>query len=345
MRTLQQSPFGQTPKGEFWVRTLFFVALLLLILALFFTKLNSGVALFLGFVFVLTIGNPFPKKTANFAKMLLKISVVGLGFGLNAEQALAAGREGFGLTLLSIFLTLFLGLLLGKWLKVEFNLTYLLSAGTAICGGSAIAAISPLLAAKEQEISVAMGVVFLLNALALFIFPFIGHYLEFSEPTFGLWAAIAIHDTSSVVGAASSYGQQALQVATTVKLMRALWIIPLSFLTLAIVARRKKEGDMPKKAFQIDVPYFIGFFVLAILLNSYHSYFLPDAMQPFFAESSQIVLGLAKKALALTLFLIGLNLSYDKIKAVGFRPLLLALLLWLIISVGAAWFLQVTNSL
>ena len=205
-------------------------------------------------------GNPFIEFNHKAITFLLQFSVVGLGFGMNASNAFSAGKEGFVLTIASIFSTLIFGFLLGKWLKTEKNTSHLISCGTAICGGSAIAAISPVIKSNENQTSIALGVIFILNSIALFAFPFIGHQLGLSQKDFGIWCAIAIHDTSSVVGAANKYGAEALQIATTVKLARALWIIPISLLT-AVIFKNKSS--------KIKIPYFIGLFILAMLLNSY----------------------------------------------------------------------------
>jgi uncharacterized integral membrane protein (TIGR00698 family) len=208
---------------------------------------------------------------------------------------------------------------MGKFLKIEKKTSYLISGGTAICGGSAIAAISPVIKAEEKQISVALGTIFILNSIALFLFPVIGKALNLSQTQFGLWCAIAIHDTSSVVGAASKYGTQALEVATTVKLARALWIIPVAFLSTLIF---KNKGG------KIKIPYFIGFFVLAMIVNTY---------VPFVQRYSHYVTGIAKAGLTLTLFLIGCGLSRKLLQSVGFKPLIQGVGLWVIISAAALW--------
>ena len=266
-----------------------------------------------GFLFTLFAGDPFPGLGRKATSLLLKSSVVGLGFGMNAQAALQAGREGFLLTISSIILILLLGLLLGKLLKIPTKLSHLVASGTAICGGSAIAAVAPAVGANGREVSVSLGVVFLLNAIALVLFPFLGHMLGLSEHQFGLWSAIAIHDTSSVVGAASAYGEQALQVATTVKLARALWIIPLSLLSVVLFRSKGKK---------VSIPWFILLFVGAMLLNSY----FPLAIYaPLFTIS--------KSLLVATLFLIGSSLSISSIREVGLKPLLLGVILWVVISI------------
>lgn len=279
--------------------------------------ISAPAALVLGFLMTLIIGNPYEQTTQRLTNILLQASVVGLGFGMNTNSALKAGKEGLVFTIMSILSLLILGFLLTRIFKVERITGYLISAGTAICGGSAIAAISPLVKAKPNQISVALAAVFALNSIALILFPFIGELLHLSQHDFGLWCAIAIHDTSSVVGASSKYGAEALQIATTVKLARALWIIPLSFFSLLIF--KNKEA-------KVQIPWFIGYFVLAMLLNTYFS---------FIQKISPIVVIVAKSGLTLTLFLIGAGLSIKLIKNVGLKPLLLAVLLWVFISFAA----------
>ena len=193
--------------------------------------ISPPIALLLGLVVANLSGHPFLELNHKATTILLQLSVIGLGFGMNVNSALSAGKEGFIFTVASIFSTLILGFFIGKWLKIEKKTSHLISCGTAICGGSAIAAIAPVIKSDEKQTSVALGVIFILNSIALFLFPAIGHWLELSQQEFGLWCAIAIHDTSSVVGAANKYGTEALQIATTVKLARALWIIPIALLT------------------------------------------------------------------------------------------------------------------
>lgn len=260
-------------------------------------------------------GNPFVTFNHKAITFLLQFSVVGLGFGMNASSAVSAGKEGFLLTILSIFSTLIFGLLLGKWFKTERKTSHLISCGTAICGGSAIAAISPIIKSNENQTSIALGVIFILNSIALFAFPFIGHQLDLSQKDFGLWCAIAIHDTSSVVGAANKYGAEALQVATTVKLARALWIIPISLITAVVFKSESKK---------IKIPYFIGLFILAMLLNSY---------VPKVSVFAPYVVNIAKIGLTITLFLIGATLNLNTLKSVGVKPLLQGIFLWIFIAV------------
>lgn len=278
---------------------------------------SAPVALILGFATTQLIGNPYQEAAKKLIHTLLQASVVGLGFGMNTNSALQAGKEGFMFALVSIILVLALGFFLTKILKIEKITGYLISAGTAICGGSAIAAISPIVKAKPNQISVALAVVFTLNAVALLTFPVIGKLLNLSQHDFGLWCAIAIHDTSSVVGAASKYGEEALQVATTVKLARALWIIPLSLFSITVF---KSKGS------KIKIPWFIGLFIIAMILNTYF---------PIIQSVSPLIVRISKIGLTLTLFLIGASLSFKILKDVGVKPLFLAVLLWLFISFGA----------
>ena len=278
---------------------------------------SPPVALALGVVLAQTAGNPFPIQTKALTQNLLQFSVVGLGFGMHAQAAVQAGKTGILFTVASIFGTLGLGYFVGKWLGLGRHVVHLISCGTAICGGSAIAAIGPVLRAKDAEMSVALGTVFVLNALALFAFPPIGHALSMTQTQFGLWCAIAIHDTSSVVGAAAAYGTQALEVATTVKLARALWIIPVALGTALLF---KQKGT------KIKFPYFILGFILAVLLNTY----LPT-VRPL----GPLMVNLAKVGLTVTLFFIGAGLSGAVVRSVGLKPYILGLLLWAVVSVSS----------
>ena len=278
---------------------------------------SSPVALALGIAFTIIIGNPYEQKVHKYIHLLLQISIVGLGFGLELDEAMKAGREGITLTIMSITTVMVLGYFLGKFLKIERPLSYLISVGTAICGGSAIAAVTPIIKPTTKQISLALAIVFTLNSVALFIYPPIGHLLNMTQEQFGLWCAIGIHDTSSVVGAANKYGDIALKVATTVKLSRALWIIPMSLLTMVLF---KTKGA------KIKIPWFIGYFIIAILL---HTYF------PIFEGFSHIATTAAKSGLNLTLFFIGSTISIQTLKTISWKPLFLAIVLWVIISVGS----------
>ena len=277
------------------------------------------VALFLGLVYALTCGQAYPTFNKNVSKKLLQYSVVGLGFGMNLHASLASGKEGMLFTIISVFGTLLIGMLIGcKLMKINRNTAYLITSGTAICGGSAIAAVGPIIQAKDTDMTMALATIFILNAIALFLFPTMGHWLGMTQQEFGMWAAISIHDTSSVVGAAAAYGEEALQVATTIKLTRALWIIPLALLTTVIF---RSEGK------KISIPWFIFFFIGAMLINTYLFTDIP--------QIGQLIYGIARKGLIITMFFIGASLSIDTIKSVGIRPLLLGILLWLVISAGS----------
>jgi uncharacterized integral membrane protein (TIGR00698 family) len=291
---------------------------LALILCLF-PIMSPPTALLLGLILAQLVENPFSHLNHKAINWLLKISVVGLGFGMNIFSAIQAGRQGILFTVASIITVLTIGIIAGRYLKVDKRTSFLISAGTAICGGSAIAALSPVIKAEEKQISVAMGVIFILNSIALFIFPVIGHGLHLSQTQFGLWCAIAIHDTSSVVGAASHYGTQALQVATTVKLARALWIIPVAFITTFAFKTSNRK---------ISIPYFIGLFILAMLVNTY---------VPFIKPIIPYITGVAKTGLTLTLSLIGSTLSFKVLKSVGVVPLFQGVILWVLISGVSLW--------
>ena len=274
------------------------------------------VVLFLGLAFALVCGQPYPAFNKKMSKQLLQYSVVGLGFGMNVDAALASGKDGMMFTVISVFGTLLMGWLVGRLLlKVDKNTSYLISSGTAICGGSAIAAVGPVIKAKDSEMSVALGTVFILNAVALFIFPPIGRYLGLDDVQFGTWAAIAIHDTSSVVGAGAAYSEAALEVATTIKLTRALWIIPVALVTCIIFRSKDKK---------IKVPWFILWFVVAMLVNTY----LLDAVP----QVGKTINGIARKSLTLTMFFIGASLSPSVLRQVGVKPLLQGVILWGLVS-------------
>ena len=277
------------------------------------------VVLFIGLVFALLCGQPYPTFNKNVSKKLLQYSVIGLGFGMNLQASLASGKEGMLFTIISVVGTLLIGMFIGcKVLKINRSTSYLISSGTAICGGSAIAAVGPIIKAKDTDMSMALATIFILNAIALFIFPILGHWLGLSQQEFGTWAAIAIHDTSSVVGAGAAFGEEALQVATTIKLTRALWIIPLALITSVIFRTDSKK---------ISIPWFILFFVVAMLINTY---LLTD-----YPEIGKFIAGIARKGMTITMFFIGASLSIDAIKSVGIRPLLQGILLWLIISASS----------
>lgn len=285
-----------------------------LLASCFFSFISPPIALFMGLTFALICDQPHPNFNKKSSKYLLQFSVVGLGFGMNLHQALESGKDGMVFTIISVVGTLLIGSFIAWRMKVNKKTGYLISSGTAICGGSAIAAIGPVIKADESQMSVSLGTVFILNAIALFVFPILGHNFGLIEHQFGLWSAIAIHDTSSVVGASSAYGEEALKVATTVKLTRALWIIPIAFVT-SFIFKSKSE--------KVYIPWFILFFVLAMVANT----FLP---LPDYLTSS--VVWLARKGLTLTLFFIGASLSMDVLRKVGIRPMIQSVILWIMIS-------------
>ncbi len=308
---------------------------------------SSPVALALGFAFALLLGRAFPTFNKTMSKKLLQYSVIGLGFGMNVDKALASGSEGMLFTVVSVFGTLALGWLFGrKLLKVDSQTSYLLSSGTAICGGSAIAAVGPIIRAKAESMSVALGVVFVLNGIALFVFPYIGDALGMTMKQFGMWAAIAIHDTSSVVGAGAAYDQMhpelvvsqgvsALEVATTIKLTRALWIVVLALVTPFFFRSTIAADSGTKKPWYSCVPRFIVWFIVAIIFNTYvlsNASLLGDGAAAIGGEFSGAVNKLAKHLITLSLFFIGASLTRDTLRSVGIRPLIQGVLLWISIS-------------
>jgi len=287
-------------------------------------SIEPPISLLGGIIFALTLGNPFIKYNKRATTLLLQVSIVCLGFNINFQHALSAGEKGFIFTVATIALTLSVGYIIGKWLKIDKTISFLISNGTAICGGSAIAAVAPILKANEQQISVALGTVFILNSIALFVFPVLGHYLNFSQEQFGTWCAIAIHDTSSVVGAAKQYGDRAQEIATTIKLERALWIIPISLATAYFHKKQNANSNV-----KIKIPYFIFLYIVAILINTY----LPIHFTLFGKTPYEHIFKFGKTGLVVTLFLIGSGLSIKTIKSVGYKPILQGVFLWLLISV------------
>ena len=277
---------------------------------------SPPLALVLGLGFGLAFYNPFLRQARRAQQMLLQLSVVGLGFGMKLQQVLHAGRTGFVYTAIGICFALAIGMLLGRVLQVKSTPAFLISAGTAICGGSAIAAVGPIAQADDHEMAVALGTVFILNSVALLLFPAIGGALHLTQSQFGLWSALAIHDTSSVVGAAAKFGAEALAIATTVKLARALWIVPLCLATAAVKHARA----------QIKWPWFILFFVLAAVANSY----LPQAARFYTGAYA-----LGKIGLTVTLFLIGSGVSLGTLKEVGAKPMIQGVALWMIVAVAS----------
>ena len=292
-------------------KPLFFIG----IAASLFPFVSPAIALFMGLLLAFTAGNPYSKQSSNTSKYLLQLAVVGLGFGMNLHESLQSGKEGMLFTIVSVIGVIAFGYWLGRRMLLDPKTSYLISSGTAICGGSAIAAVAPILRASPDQMSISLGTVFILNAIALFIFPPIGRLLELTQEQFGLWAAIAIHDTSSVVGAGAAYGHKALEVATMVKLTRALWIIPLSIATTFFFKQKDSK---------IKIPWFIFFFVLAMVVNTVFT--LPKELTSF-------IVMLSKKGMTVTLFLIGSGLSLKTIKTVGVKPLMLGVSLWVFIGV------------
>lgn len=284
----------------------------------------------LGFLLASTGLVPSQLPISTYTKKLLSYSIIGLGFGIQFQQAIAVTSDGIGLIVVTIVGTLLLGYLVAKVIKLETTTAYLISAGTAICGGSAIAAVAPAIKAKDQQIALALATVFVLNSLALFIFPVIGHALALDQQTFGTWAAIAIHDTSSVVGAASAYGEQALTTATTLKLARALWIIPVALLSAMLFAR----GNGAEGKRKLVLPYFIFWYCGAIAFSD---------LFPQFETTYQGIFSVAKQALVVCLFLIGCSISVEKLKSAGAKPLIFGLSLWVVISTTSLSWLLLTR--
>ena len=299
-------------------KTIFF--LLLILSATGF--ISPPIALCAGLIFGLAFVHPFAGDSRVLSRFLLQASVVALGFGMNLHEVLKAGRSGFLYTAIGISFALLMGTVIGKLLAVRGTISYLISTGTAICGGSAIAAVGPILQASDEEMAVSLGTVFILNSIALFIFPSIGSALHLSQSQFGLWAALAIHDTSSVVGAASRYGNEALVVATTVKLARALWIVPLALATAAVKRSKSK----------IQIPWFIFLFCLAAVINTY------GPQEP---RLSQMFFQLGRLGLTVTLFLTGTGISRATAKEVGWRPLAQGVLLWILVGVTSLYFIRI----
>ncbi|ABU70411.1 hypothetical protein VIBHAR_01436 [Vibrio campbellii ATCC BAA-1116] len=262
---------------------------------------------------------PTELPIASFTKKLLSYSIIGLGFGIHFDQALAVTSDGIGLIIATILGTLVIGMMIAKAIKLERTTAYLIASGTAICGGSAIAAVAPAIKAKDEQIGLALATVFVLNSLALFIFPVIGHAIGLDQHTFGTWAAIAIHDTSSVVGAASAYGEEALTTATTLKLARALWIIPVALISAVIFSRGNEEEGKSK----LVIPYFILWYCAAIAFSDFF---------PQFEVVYQGIFAIAKQALVVCLFLIGCSISVSKLKSAGAKPLMFGVTLWVLIS-------------
>lgn len=277
---------------------------------------TPALALFVGLMYALILGDvPYGKFNKKCSKYLLQAAVVGLGFGMNFEQSIQAGKDGMLLTIASVFVVMILAVFIGKKMKLDDKTSYLIGSGTAICGGSAIAAIGPVIKADDNQMAVSLGTIFMLNAIALFIFPPIGRMIGLTDAQFGTWAAIAIHDTSSVVGAGQAFSDKALEIATLVKLTRALWIIPLAIVTTFVYREKSKK---------ITIPWFIFLFILAMLVNTYAG--IPEKI-------TGVITDIAKQGMVLTLFLIGSSLSINVVKKVGLTPVILGVVLWVIIGI------------
>jgi uncharacterized integral membrane protein (TIGR00698 family) len=291
---------------------------LLAVLALL-PAVPPAAALVSGVLVALAAGNPWLDRTRKLANFLLGLSVMGLGAAADLGVVGRVGARGIGYTVVGISLTFLVGTLLARLFGVEEDTALLVTTGTAICGGSAIAAVAPAIRAKAESISVALATVFLLNAVALVVFPPLGHLVGLDESRFGLFAALAIHDTSSVVGAASAYGPKAVEIATTVKLARALWIVPVALLIGWLRARRTGATGAPAA----KLPWFlVGFVATAALVT-----WLP-ALHP----AGVVVAACARRVLVVTLFLIGTSLTRDAVKRVGLRPVTLGFTLWVLVA-------------
>jgi uncharacterized integral membrane protein (TIGR00698 family) len=290
-------------------------------LTVFWLDISSAIALGLGLLFGVLLKNPFLETTKGLTHRLLSTAVIGLGAGMNLLVVAKVGSQGFLYTFLGIFLTIGIGLLFGRFLKVEHNSSWLISVGTAICGGSAIASVAPVLKAKQHEISIALGIVFLLNSIALLIFPHIGHHFAMTQEQFGLWAALAIHDTSSVVGASLAYGTDALRIGTTVKLARALWIVPVTLMVGLYIAKFRTTQDVTGQSAKRKYPWFILGFLIAAALNTW---------LPIFHNVAGPIELIAKRLMVLTLFIIGSNLNIEILKGMGIKPVIQGVSLWLI---------------
>lgn len=301
------------------------IVFILFILVACFPQVASWMALLAGIVYAFVFGGPaFPKFAQKTQKYLLQACVVGLGFGMNLQDALQSGKEGMMFTIVSVVSVMVLGFVLGKAFKVDSKTSYLISSGTAICGGSAIAAVAPVVDADKDQMSVSLGTIFVLNAIALLIFPPLGHLFNLDEIQFGNWAAIAIHDTSSVVGAAAAYSEKSLEVAAMVKCTRALWILPLALVTMLFFRKNSSKGRLNV------IPWFIFLFAIAMVINTY--------LFPALGVSTEIgkyIVLVAKRGFAITLFLIGTGLSKEKLKSCGLRPFVQGIALWFLIGAGS----------
>ncbi len=310
----------------YWVLLALMIIPFDLILGEKYQLITPPVALFTGLVFAFIFGIPYPKFNKKLSKYLLQASVVGLGFGMNLQESLQSGADGMLFTIISVIGVMIIGVILGRYMDIDRKTSYLISSGTAICGGSAIAAVGGVLRANENEMAVSLGVIFILNAIALFIFPPMGHFFGLSQAQFGTWAAIAIHDTSSVVGAGAEYGAEACDIATLIKCTRALWIIPLAFFTMWYF-RNDKSGEGKAK---VSIPWFILLFVVAMVIFTY----TPESAMTVMGPVYNAIVVIAKKALVVVLFAIGASLSLKVVKQVGVKPLIQAITLW--VAIGAS---------
>ncbi len=310
----------------YWVLLALMIIPFDLILGEKYQLITPPVALFTGLVFAFIFGIPYPKFNKKLSKYLLQASVVGLGFGMNLQESLQSGADGMLFTIISVIGVMIIGVILGRYMDIDRKTSYLNSSGPAICGGSAIAAVGGVLRANENEMAVSLGVIFILNAIALFIFPPMGHFFGLSQAQFGTWAAIAIHDTSSVVGAGAEYGAEACDLATLIKCTRALWIIPLAFFTMWYF-RNDKSGEGKAK---VSIPWFILLFVVAMVIFTY----TPESAMTVMGPVYNAIVVIAKKALVVVLFAIGASLSLKVVKQVGVKPLIQAITLW--VAIGAS---------
>ncbi len=317
-------------RAPIWASKTTIAQVLFLVVGLFtlLPIVSAGIALMMGMFFALTIGNPYLATTHRYTPILLQVSVVGLGAAMNLMTIAAVGMHGALYTAVGISMTLALGLVLGRLTRTNYTISLLLSVGTAICGGSAIAAVASTMRAKDHEVSLSLTIVFFLNALALFLFPWIGHWAGFDENQFGLWSALAIHDTSSVVGAASQYGTKALEVATTVKLARALWIVPV--VCVVSLFWMRKDGACAQA--KVKRPWFIlGFLLMAALVT----------WAPALIPAGHVVSDVSQRTLVLALFLIGSGMARSTLKNIRYRPFVHGLVLWII--VGSVSFLAIST--
>ena len=289
----------------------------------------AGVAVVTGTAYALLFGNPFLAQTTALAGTLLSLAIVGMGFGMNLVKVLKAGADGLVLTVIGISIGLAAGRCLGKWFKVSSDASWLIAVGTSICGGNAIAAVTPVLKAKAHDVAISIATIFILNAVALLVFPPLGHWMGLSQHAFGVWAALAIHDTSSVVGATYQYGAEALETGTTIKLARALWIVPVALFVgwrLARAQAKSAVGNRAKQKTKMNFPWFIPGFLAAAAIVTY----CPAAV-----GTGKLLKELSQYLMVTTLFLIGANLSREKVKELGPRPFFLGVTLWLLL--GSLW--------